>query len=106
MGGSKNKSPAQKERAQTAHRQDPKKGGKKGEKQEGAPKAEITVTLTEQQAARAMRAKVITAPDLARQTGVKISAAAAFLRAAAADGRVRLVGGKSGHRIYQPAGAA
>ena len=104
MGGSKNKSPAQKERSQTGKKSDTKK--KKGEKSEGSSvRAEIRVILTEQQAAKALKSsKVITVQDLARQTGVKISAANAFLRDAAGKGTVKRVGGYSGHVIYQFAG--
>lgn len=83
-------------------KQDSKKS--KSSKSEGsAPKAEIIVTLSEEQAAKFIKgAKVITVQDLARQTGVKISAANAFLMQAAKDGKVKRVGGYSGHRIYQP----
>lgn len=103
MGGSKNKSPAQKQRSQDRKKPDPKKA-KKGDKPEGgAPKAEIRVVLTEQQASRALKnAKVITVHELARQTGVKMSAANAFLRAAVRDKTVRRVAGTSGHAVYQP----
>lgn len=106
MGGSKNKSPAQKQKSQETKKSDSKKS-KKGEKSEGSTnKAEITVILTEQQAAKALKgAKVITVQDLARQTGVKISAANAFLRDAANKGMVKAVGGYSGCRIYQPVSA-
>ena len=58
---------------------DTKKGGKKGKKDqgEGGPKkAEITVIINEQEASKIIQnAKVITVHDLARQTGVKVSAA-------------------------------
>ena len=110
MGGSKNKSPAQKEKSQKSD--EPKKaGGKKGkkgdkEKSEGASKAEISVILTEEQAMKAIKgAKVITVQDLARQTGVKISAANAFLKKSMQNGTVKRVGGNSGHHIYQPVSA-
>ena len=46
-------------------------------------------------------AKVVTIQELARQTGVKISAANAFLRDATKKGTVKRVGGYSGHYIYQ-----
>ena len=72
---------------------------RKGDKSEGgSPKADITVMLTEQQASKALKgAKVITVQELARQTGVKISAANAFLKNAAKNGTVKVVGGYSGH---------
>ncbi|KAF6242027.1 30S ribosomal protein S25 [Nitrosopumilus sp. b1] len=106
MGGSKNKSPAQKEKSQDSKKSDSKKS-KKGDKSEGGSvKAEIRVTLTEQQAAKALKSsKVITVQELARQTGVKISAANAFLIEAAKKGTVKKVGGYSGHHIYQPVSA-
>ena len=106
MGGSKNKSPAQKEKSQDGKKSDSKKG-KKGDKSEsGSPKADITVMLTEEQASKAFKgAKVITVQELARQTGVKISAANTFLKNAAKNGTVKVVGGNSGHYIYQPVSA-
>ena len=74
----------------------------KKEKGTGPAKAEITVTLTEKQAARFTRhAKVITAQELARQTGVKVSAANKYLRGAVAAGSIKRVGGYSGHWLYQ-----
>jgi len=45
--------------------------------------------------------KVITVQDLARQTGVKISAANAFLIESTKKGIVKRVGGYSGHHLYQ-----
>jgi small subunit ribosomal protein S25e len=45
--------------------------------------------------------KVVTVQDLARQTGVKISAANAFLRESANKGTIKRVGGYSGHHLYQ-----
>jgi small subunit ribosomal protein S25e len=45
--------------------------------------------------------KVITVQDLARQVGVKISAANAFLKESLNKGTVKRVGGYSGHHLYQ-----
>jgi small subunit ribosomal protein S25e len=45
--------------------------------------------------------KVVTVQDLARQTGVKISAANAFLIESTNKGIVKRVGGYSGHHLYQ-----
>ena len=75
----------------------------KKDKGEGGPrKAEITVMLNEQQAMKVIKnSKVITVQDLARQTGVKISAANAFLKESAINGTVKKVGGYSGHHLYQ-----
>lgn len=87
-------------------------GGKKGDskkgkkdKGEGGPKkAEITVILNEQEASKIVKnSKVITVYELARQTGVKVSAANVFLKEALKKGEIKKVGGFSGHYIYQPA---
>ena len=103
MGGTKNRSPAQRERAQQSRQAD----SKKSKTESGPPKASITVTLTEKQASRALKgAKVITMHDLARQTGVKVSAANLFLRDEVKKGTIRVAGGYSGHYIYQPVNQA
>ena len=105
MGGSKNKSPAQKEKSQ--QQGDSKKSGfKKGKKSDksegGQKKAEISVIIDEAEALKFIqRSKVITVQDMARQTGVKISAANAFLKNSAIKGTVKRVGGYSGHHLYQ-----
>ncbi|MGH1522395.1 MAG: MarR family transcriptional regulator, partial [Nitrosopumilus sp.] len=69
---------------QTGGKQDKsaKDSKKKKDKGESGPKkAEITVMVNEQQAMKIIQnSKVITVQDLARQTGVKISAANAFLK--------------------------
>ena len=103
MGGAKKKSPAQQEKSQKDDAV--KKSGKKGKKGEesGSAKAEITVTLTDEQANKVFKnAKVITVQELARQTGVKISAANAYLKKSLSNGTVKRIGGHSGHHIYQP----
>ena len=76
---------------------------KKKDKGEGGPKkAEITVVVNEQQALKIIQnSKVLTVQDLARQTGVKISAANAFLKESTSKGVVKKVGGYSGHYLYQ-----
>ena len=75
----------------------------KKDKGEGGPKkAEITVMVNEQQAMKIIQnSKVVTVQDLARQTGVKISAANAFLKESASKGTVKKVGGYAGHHLYQ-----
>ena len=72
MGGGKKPTAAKKDKSEKA------KDSKKGE---GGPrKAEIVVLVNEQQAIKIIQnSKVITVQDLARQTGIKISAANAFL---------------------------
>ncbi len=104
MGGSKNRSPAQKEKLQKSEAE--KKGGtkKKGkDKSKGAPKSEISVIVNEPQAMKFIKSsKVVTVQELSRQTGVKISAANAFMLKLLQKGDVKRVGGYSGHHIYQP----
>ena len=97
MGGAKKPTTAKKDKPEKT------KDSKKGKKGEGGPrKAEIVVALNEQQAMKIIQnSKVITIQDLARQTGVKISAANAFLRESANKGTIKRVGGYSGHHLYQ-----
>ena len=101
MGGAKKTTTATKDKSSSS--KDSKKGKK--DKGEGGPKkAEITVMVNQQQAMKIIQnSKVITVQDLARQTGVKISAANAFLRKSAEEGTVKRVGGYSGHHLYQAA---
>jgi len=100
MGGSKKPTAAKKDKP-SKDAKDSKKGKK--DKGEGGPrKAEIVVMVNEQQAMKIIQnSKVLTVQDLARQTGVKISAANAFLRESASKGTVKRVGGYSGHHLYQ-----
>jgi small subunit ribosomal protein S25e len=78
------------------------KKSKKDKGEGGTRKAEITVMLNEQQAMKIIQnSKVVTVQDLARQTGVKISAANAFLKESTVKGTVKKVGGYSGHHLYQ-----
>jgi small subunit ribosomal protein S25e len=84
----------------------PAKDSKKGKKDKGEStgvrKAEIIVMVNEQQAMKIIQnSKVVTVQDLARQTGVKISAANAFLKQSEIKGIVKKVGGYSGHYLYQ-----
>jgi small subunit ribosomal protein S25e len=99
MGGSKKPTAAKKDKP--ANAKDSKKD-KKGKGEGGPRKAEIVVMVNEQQAMKIIQnSKVLTVQDLARQTGVKISAANAFLRESASKGTVKRVGGYSGHHLYQ-----
>lgn len=110
VGGTKNKSPAQKEKSQATKRPGPKKA-KRGDKDgdssaPSAPSVEIRVVITDAQAQKALSSsRTVTAHNLARQAGVKISTAHAYLRAAAGRGLVEAAGGKSGHRVYAVAGS-
>jgi len=88
------------------NKQNPAKDSKKSKKDKGESsgvrKAEITVMVNEQQAMKIIQnSKVVTVQDLARQTGVKISAANTFLKESAIKGTVKKVGGYSGHYLYQ-----
>ena len=109
MGGSKNKSPAQKQKTQSddaSKKSGEKKGKKKGKSDEGSSKAEITVIVNQEQAMKFIKnAKVITVQELARHLGVKISATNAFLKKLSTEGAIKRVGGFSGHHIYQPLSA-
>jgi small subunit ribosomal protein S25e len=101
MGGAKKTTTASKDKS--AGTKDTKKS-KKDKGESGPRKAEITVMVNEQQAMKIIQgSKVVTVQDLARQTGVKISAANRFLKEAAIKGTVKKVGGYSGHRLYQAA---
>ena len=102
MGGSKNKSPAQKEKSQKGDTNSKySKKSKKSEKGD-SPKTKPTVVIDEAQAIKYIKgSKVITVHDLARQTNVKISVANSFLKKSLKDGTVKRIGGFSGHHIYQ-----
>ncbi len=104
MGGSKNKSPAQKEKSQKEEAEKKAGGKKKGkDKSKGEPKSEISVIVNEPQAMKYIKnSKVVTVQEFSRQTGVKISAANAFLLKLMQKGELKRVGGYSGHHIYQP----
>lgn len=98
MGGSKKPTSGNKDKS--AGSKDTKKKKDKGEG--GQKKAEITVLVNEQQAMKIIQnSKVLTVQDLARQTGVKISAANAFLKESTNKGIVKRIGGYSGHYLYQ-----
>ena len=98
MGGSKNKSPAQKEKSQ---KKETSKKSKKTEKGNEA-KTATSVVINESKATKYINdAKVITVQDLARQTDVKISEANSFLQKLLKNGMVERVGGFSGHHLYR-----
>ena len=98
MGGTKKPTGGKQDKSSSKE----SKKGKKDKGEGGPKKAEITVMVNEQQAMKIIQnSKVITVQDLARQTGVKISAANAFLRESSNKGIVKRVGGYSGHHLYQ-----
>ena len=95
MGGSKNKSPAQKEKSQK--KDDTSKKSKKAES-----KTKTSVIIDEGRATKYVNdAKVITVQDLARQTDVKISEANSFLQKLLSNGTIERIGGFSGHHLYK-----
>ena len=99
MGGSKNKSPAQKEKSQK--KDDTTKKSKKTEKKNES-KTIISVSIDEGKAIKLINeSKVVTVQDLARQTNVKISEANSFLLKLLKNGTVERVGGFSGHHLYK-----
>ena len=99
MGGSKNKSPAQKEKTQKKSTEDKKTSKSSKEKRTSVD----TVNINESKAVNYIKnSKVITIHGLARETNVKISTANAFLKKLHENGSVTRVGGFSGHHIYAP----
>ena len=99
MGGSKNKSPAQKEKAQKKDTVEKKTGKSSKEK-----RAYIdTVNINESQAAKYIKnSKVVTVHGLAKEANVKISIANAYIQKSVRDGILKRTSGFSGHHIYQP----
>ena len=98
MGGSKNKSPAQKEKSQGKN-----KDAKKDKKKNQENKQEIKIAINEDDAAKIIKnSKMITIFDLAKQTNVKISTANNYLIKLLEKGSVKRYGGFSGHHVYQP----
>ena len=99
MGGSKNKSPAQKEKSQKKDTNTKK--SKKTEKKDES-KTKTSVIIDGGKATKYINdAKVITVQDLARQTDVKISEANSFLQKLLKDGTIERIGGFSGHHLYK-----
>ena len=99
MGGSKNKSPAQKDKSQSKDAE--QKKSKKSEKS-NTTKTNLSVIMDESKATKYINdAKVITVQDLARQTDVKISEANSFLKKLLKNGTIERIGGFSGHHLYK-----
>ena len=96
MGGSKNKSPAQKEKSQSKDTKDKKP--KKSERNT----ASTSVIINESKATKYINeSKIITVQGLARQIDVKISIANLFLRKLLGDVTIKRIGGFSGHHLYK-----
>jgi small subunit ribosomal protein S25e len=65
-------------------------------------KQKLAVAVEEPAGMRAIQGmRAITAQALARNIGVKISVASAFIRSLEQKGAIKSVGGYSGHRVYQ-----
>ena len=98
MGGSKNKSPAQKEKSQ---KKEPI--SKKSKKTDKSNESKTRVLVIDEVKATKYinNAKVVTVQDLARQTDVKISEANSFLQKLLKNGTVERIGGFSGHHLYK-----
>lgn len=76
---------------------------KEDSKKSSGSKQKLSVAIEEAAGRRALQnMKAITIQALARNLGVKISVANSFIRTMEARGLVKLAGGYSGHRIYQP----
>ena len=89
--------------AQTEKSLNATKKSKKKDESSGPPKAEIVVILTDEQIQKYLKgAKVITSSEVAKQCGVKISAASKYLKNAVLQGKMSIAGGYSGHHIYKP----
>ena len=107
MGGTKNKSTGSSSKSKDAGPQgaEVKKDGSKDKKEKGGKglqqKARISVMLNEGDGMKALSdLKAITPQVLARNTGVKISVANAFIKSLEARGNIKYVGGYSGHKVY------
>jgi len=107
MGGGKKTSPAQaqKRQADEAAKKDgtkSKKGKKDTKSDERSAKSKIRVILTDEQASKILKgSKAITAQELSRQAGVKISAANYYLIKLLEKRTIKKIAGRSGHYIYQ-----
>lgn len=76
---------------------------KEDSKKSTGTKQKLSVAIEEAAGRKALQnMKAITVQALARNLGVKISVANSFIRTMEARGSVKLAGGYSGHRIYQP----
>lgn len=77
-----------------------------GEEKKKAPKPQqkqkLAVLIEEQAGMKTIQGmKSITTQAVARNAGVKISVANAFIKSLEAKGILRAAGGYSGHRVYQ-----
>jgi small subunit ribosomal protein S25e len=102
MGGVKKKPVGSSDKGASGPTAEEKKPDNKKTTTKQVQKQKSTVLMDEGQAMKAVRTlRAITSQALARATGVKVSVANAFLRSLETKGVVRLIGGYSGHRIYE-----
>ena len=103
MGGTKKKSLSSSKSQDGASPQgQTEKKDEKKPKGKGSQKSKVTVLLDEKQGLRALAGlKAVTPQALARNLGVKISVANAYIRSLESQGSVKPIGGYSGHRVYQ-----
>jgi small subunit ribosomal protein S25e len=104
MGGTKKKSLSSSSKSQDGASPQPQteKKDEKKPKGKGQQKAKVTVLLDEKQGLKALAGlKAVTPQALARNLGVKISVANAYIRSLESQGSVKSIGGYSGHRVYQ-----
>jgi len=104
MGGTKKKSLSSSSKSQdgaSPQTQTEKKDEKKPKSQK-QQRSKVTVLLDEKQGLKALAGlKAVTPQALARNLGVKISVANAYIRSLESQGSVKSIGGYSGHRVYQ-----
>lgn len=101
MGGVKKKSTGSSEKSAAASNTD---ATKKEESKKGGikQKQKLSVLVEEPQGMKALQSmKAITIQNFARNIGVKISVANAFVKSLESKGILTAVGGYSGHRVYQ-----
>jgi small subunit ribosomal protein S25e len=102
MGGVKKRPVGSSDKGASNPASEEKKPESKKTSTKPVSKQKSTVLLDEGQAMKSLRTlRAITSQALARATGVKISVANAFLRSLETKGVVKLIGGYSGHKIYE-----
>lgn len=98
--GAKNKNSATASGSNQVQAQSQKK---EESKKSSGGRQKLSVAIDESAGRKAFQnMKAVTAQALARTLAVKISVANSFLRSMEAKGLVKLAGGYSGHRVYQP----
>jgi small subunit ribosomal protein S25e len=102
MGGNKKKpAGASDKSAQTGPGQTEIKSAAKKADSKPQQKQKLAVTIEEPQGMKVIQGmKAITTQGVARNIGVKISVANAFIKSLEAKGIVKAEGGYSGHRVY------